>query len=236
MTREGTKFGVRSPVSGRALLPLRLREAIPQEEFDYPALMHALAAYASPRDKATALIEQGIIIRVKKGVYVFGSLLRRRPFSREVLANLLYGPSYLSLEYALQHHGLIPEGIETATSVTTGRSRQFVTPVGTFSYAMIPLKAFQTGADLVQSGVDVSFFMATPEKALADKLALQRGLRLTDEADMRKYLIEDLRVPENELRRLDANRMRRIEASYGLRRVTLLTQVVVRSRRPKGRR
>jgi hypothetical protein len=230
MTREGTKFGVRSPVSGRALLPLRLREAIPHEEFDYPALMNALAAYASPRDKATALIEQGIIIRV------FGPLLRRRPFSREVLANLLYGPSYLSLEYALQHHGLIPEGIETATSVTTGRSRQFVTPLGTFSYAMIPLKAFQTGADLVQSGVDVSFFMATPEKALADKLALERGLRLTDEADMRKYLIEDLRVPESELGRLDADRMRRIEAAYGLRRVSLLTQVVVRSRRPKGRR
>ena len=71
------------------------------EEFDYQALLAALNGYARPRDRITELIRKGEIIRVKKGIYVPGAKRRRRPFSREVLANLIYGPSYISLEYAL---------------------------------------------------------------------------------------------------------------------------------------
>jgi hypothetical protein len=36
-----------------------------------------------------------------QGIYVFGERYRRSPFSREVLANMIYGPSYISLDYAL---------------------------------------------------------------------------------------------------------------------------------------
>ena len=43
----------------------------------------------------------GGIVRVKKGLYVFGLDYRRGAWSREVLANLIYGPSYVSLDYAL---------------------------------------------------------------------------------------------------------------------------------------
>lgn len=49
----------------------------------------------------TALLRKKAIIRVKKGLYVFGPEVRRRPFSLEVLANTIYGPSYISLQYAL---------------------------------------------------------------------------------------------------------------------------------------
>ena len=115
------------------LLPTHLRGLIPREEFDYQTLNQGLRGYASPRDKITDLLRKGVVVRVKKGLYVFGPAFRRRAFSREVLANLLYGPSYISLEYALQHHGLIPEAVETLTSVTTGRSRQFRTPLGAFT-------------------------------------------------------------------------------------------------------
>ncbi len=59
----------------------------------------------------------------------------------------MYGPSYISLEYALQYHGLIPERVEAVTSVTTGRSRRFASPVGLFTYRSIPLSAFRTGMD-----------------------------------------------------------------------------------------
>lgn len=88
-----------------------LRKLIGREEFDYPALMSALANYANPRDKVTSLLRQGVIIRVKKGLYVFGDDFRKRPFCRELLANLIYGPSYVSLDYALSYHGLIPERV-----------------------------------------------------------------------------------------------------------------------------
>ncbi|MBQ9398373.1 MAG: hypothetical protein IJU08_07755 [Bacteroidales bacterium] len=42
----------------------------------------------------------------------------------EVLFNL-YGPSYVSLHWALRWYGLIPERVETVTSVTTRHTREF---------------------------------------------------------------------------------------------------------------
>ena len=77
--------------SGTAALPTRLRQLIPREEFDYQTLLSYLQGYDYPRDKITDLLRKGVIIRVKKGLYVFGELYRRRPVSREALANLMYG-------------------------------------------------------------------------------------------------------------------------------------------------
>ena len=105
---------------------------IKREEFDYQTLLDVLRGYARPRDKISDLLRKGVIVRVKKGLYVFGDDYRDRPFSRELLANLVFGPSYLSLDWALQYYGLIPEKVEAMTSVTTGRSRRFQTPVGLF--------------------------------------------------------------------------------------------------------
>ena len=207
-------------------LPGRLREAIPEEEFDYQTLMQVLKDYAAPRDKVTDLLEKGIIVRLKKGLYLFGQPYRRRPISREVIANLLYGPSYISLEYALQYYGLIPEAVETLTSVTTGRSRRFRTPVGSFTYRSIPLRAFRTGMDLVQADDGRSFLIATPEKALADKLVAERGTGIKDVPAMREYLAEDLRIPPGELRRLNRERLEQIAVSYRSRRLTFLAQLL----------
>ena len=116
-----------------------LRKSIPGEEFDYQLLMDALRGYVRPRSKVTSLLTAGDLLRVKKGIYIFGPRHRRRPYSREILANLLYGPSCLSLDYALHRHGLIPEKVETLTSVTPGRARTFSTGVGVFTYSRVPL-------------------------------------------------------------------------------------------------
>ena len=80
-----------------------LRSKIISEEFDYQSLLNCLREYDRPRDKITDLLRQGAIIRIKKGIYVFGERYRRQPFSREVLANMIYGPSYISLDYALHY-------------------------------------------------------------------------------------------------------------------------------------
>jgi len=103
-----------------------VRKKISQEEFDYQTLLVARRDYAHPRDKISDLLNKGIIIRVKKGLYVFGDGARQTPYSTEVLANLIYGPSYISLDYALQHYALIPERVDGVTSLTTGRSRKFL--------------------------------------------------------------------------------------------------------------
>ncbi len=119
-----------------------IRKLIDHEVFDYQTLVGLLNEYTSPRDKITKMIREGVIVRVKKGLYIFGSELQQRPFSSVYIANLIYGPSYVSLEYALQMYSLIPERVEEITSVTSGRSKRFVTPIGTFSYRKIPERAY----------------------------------------------------------------------------------------------
>ncbi len=207
-----------------------LRKRIPYEEFDYQTIMDLLEGYARPRDKITDLLSKGIIIRVKKGLYIFGDDYRRTPYSREILANLIYGPAYISLEYALQYYGMIPERVEAVTSVTPGRSRKFYTPVGLFTYRMVPLAAFRTGMDSVEIGGGRSFLIAVPEKALADKVREDRGTAIRTQKELQRYLLEDLRVDPSALRGLDPGRLENIAKRYGSRKVRLLSALVHRFR------
>ena len=112
----------------------KIRQQLGRDVFDYQQLTACLSYLSKPRDKINKLLGRGDIVRIRKGLYAFGGAYRREPLSRELLANLIYGPSYISLEYALSYHGLIPERVSTVTSVALGRSRKFDTPLGTFTY------------------------------------------------------------------------------------------------------
>jgi len=206
----------------------RLLKSIPYEEFDYQTLLDAVQGYARPRMKISGMLARGDIVRVKKGLYILGEPLRRRPFCRELLANLIYGPSYISLEYALHYYGLIPERVETITSVTSGRSRTFATPVGAFSYRMIPLEAFRTGMDRVELTDGRSFLMATPEKALADRIVADRGAGISTRKELLEYLLTTLRIDPAGLRTLAPERMTEIARHYRSRRVRLLADLASR--------
>jgi predicted transcriptional regulator of viral defense system len=162
-----------------------LRAKIAGEEFDYQALLDGLREYDRPRDKITSLLRQGAIVRVKKGIYVFGARYKRRPFSTEVLANMICGPSYISLDYALHYYGLIPERVEAITSVTVSRGRRFSTPVGLFIYHSVPMGAYPIGIDQVELKGGCSFLIATPEKGLADKIQAECGDNLPDSWSLR---------------------------------------------------
>lgn len=205
-----------------------IHRRIQREEFDYQTLLDALRDYASPRDKITELLRSGVIVRVKKGLYVLGDDYRTRPYSRELLANLVYGPSYLSLDSALQHYGMIPERVEALTSVTTGRSRRFETPVGLFLYRQIPSAAFRIGMARVEAGPDKSFLIATAEKALADKVRDDRGNGIKTAAEMRTYLLDSLRVDSETLAKLNADEIDLFARRYRSRKLRLLASVVRR--------
>lgn len=212
-----------------------LRQAIPFEEFDYQTLLDSLRGYAYPRKKITSLLRKGEIIRVKKGLYLFGERQRRLPYCRELLANLIYGPSCISLEYALHYHGLTPERVETITSVTCGRSRTFATPVGSFSYRMIPLAAFSIGIDRIELADGRSFLMAIPEKALADRIISERGSGITTQKELLRYLNDNLRIDTESLRSLDPGSLVTIAAAYRSRRLKQLASLVTRMQAPLRR-
>jgi len=205
-----------------------LRAAIPGEEFDYLMLLEALKGYDRPRDKITSLLKQGVILRVKKGIYVFGKNLSRRPYSREVLANMIYGPSYLSLDSALQNHGLIPEHAEAVTSVTCGRGRRFSTPVGLFIYRRIPMKAYSIGFDQVKLDSGRSVLIAVPEKAVADRLHDDRGVSIRNQEDMKSYLSKNLRIDLDRIGQMDAKLLTELAIRYRSRKIRILSGLVLR--------
>jgi predicted transcriptional regulator of viral defense system len=54
-----------------------------------------------------------------------------------LISNRIYSPSYVSLESALAHYRLIPEGVYTITAATSLKTQTFTTFMGTFSYRHI---------------------------------------------------------------------------------------------------
>ena len=191
----------------------KIRGKIRGEVFDYQVLQDALAGYRKPRDRITRLLAEGSIIRIKKGLYCFGEAFRREPVSREHLANLIYGPSYVSLDYALSHRGLIPERVETVTSVTTRRSRVFDTPFGTFSYCVLSGRRYAVSVILETAG-KTTFLVASAEKALADKVWTDKRFIGRRVSHYHTYLSDDLRIDRDALRGLDRSLLQVIATAY----------------------
>ncbi len=181
----------------------------PSEELEYGFVMECLKGYANPRIKLNHLLKIGALVRIKKGIYVFGSRFARRPFCREALANMIYGPSYVSLEWACQYHQLIPEKVTTVTSMATQRSRRFQTPVGMFTYAHSPLKGFHVGVTLISFSDKQRALVATKEKALVDLLIVRRGA-ISSKKQLSETLFDDLRVEEDDVRRLSLDGLHEI--------------------------
>jgi predicted transcriptional regulator of viral defense system len=200
----------------------QLRQLIPYEEFDYLRLLEGLKEYSRPRDKISALLRSATIMRIKKGLYIFGPSYRREPYSRELLANWIYGPSYISLEYALSHYGMIPERVEMITSVTCARDRAFQTPAGRFSYWSVPIRAYCIGFDRIELAGNRGFLMATREKALADKLCRDRGAAIRSLKRLEAFLLNDLRIDPDTLRELDPAATAVIAQHWDSPRVALL--------------
>ena len=61
-----------------------VRGAIKTEEFDYASLKHIFDSYKKPRDVMTRFLRDGSIIRVKKGLYVFGEDYHRKSFAKNL--------------------------------------------------------------------------------------------------------------------------------------------------------
>ncbi len=210
-----------------------VRNLITAEIFDYQTLTDALKDLSSPRDKITRLLREGVIIRIKKGLYVFSDKYRRYPYSKELLANLIYGPSYVSLDYALAYHGLIPERVEALTSVTPSRSRRFSTPVGLFIYRQIPALAYEVGMIRVEGEHDQAFLIASAEKALADKIVSVRGAPIASIGEMGRFLEKDLRIDAVAIRSMSAERIDEFAGRYRSLKLRRLSGLLRRLQRSK---
>jgi hypothetical protein len=204
-----------------------IRETVKQDVFDYQILLDVLREYRKPRDRIHRLVATGEIVRVKKGLYVFAAPFRRQPIVREHLANLIYGPSYVSLDSALSFHGLIPERVVSVTSVTTGRSRAFDTPFGSFTYQSLPTTRYAVGALLETRGL-VPFLIASPEKALADKVWMDKRFAGTRMGEFNAYLQDDLRIDKDRLLKFDLEHLAVVSQAYGSAKINNLVRFLTK--------
>lgn len=208
---------------------LELRQAVLNEEIDYNQLK-SLLNYADPRSKIKRWLKEGTLIRVKKGLYVFGPRCARVPYSKETLANLIYGPSAISLEYALSFYRLIPERVDIITSITPLRDKTFATPVGYFTYRYLALAKYAVGLNRIKLDDTHYIFIATPEKALMDVLLLTRPmLMFADIIELESFLLNDLRIPEESLFKLNKKILKEIKLQYNKKSCDLLYQLILKS-------
>ena len=104
----------------------------PNGIFNYTQLSAALKGYANIPMKIKRMVDNGEIVRLKKGLYILSSEYRQSPVNQMIIANLLDGPGYVSSDSALSYYGMIPETVKTVTSVSLKRSKLYKTPIGDF--------------------------------------------------------------------------------------------------------
>lgn len=168
-------------------------------------IVSLLKGYKRPNDRIHELLEEGILLPVRKGMYIAGPLVSQRQPEPFLLANLIFGPSYVSLDSALSYYGLIPERVYEISSITVRISKKFATPMGIFSYTHLPLPYYVFGIRQVQLSEEQFVMMATSEKALCDKIVTTAGVTFRNQKDVLAYLLEDQRMDEEVLRTLDPN-------------------------------
>ncbi len=188
-------------------ITLHLRDRLPTDVFTDSEV--AILVGGTPNSRyglVKRAIAQGDLIQLRRGVYSLGKRFQRSSLNRFELAQKIYAPSYVSLESALSHHGWIPEGVYTTTSVCLKRSTTFETPVGNFSYTRIPKFNF-IGVERVVEGRAI-FLIADPTKALADYIVIHKSELAP------KELMASLRIEEEAWRQISYKLLFEIAESY----------------------
>ena len=100
------------------------------------------------------------------------------------------------------------EQVFETSSVTTKNSRVFFTPKGTFSYTLLQLPYYAFGIKTIKLSNNQYVLMASKEKAIFDKVVCSTGIVLRSKVAAYQYLVENLRVDEAQLKKLDTKEMK----------------------------
>jgi len=174
-------------------------------------------------DRQFSLIKRAVaageVVRIHRGLYCLAAKYLRQKIDPLVLAQRIYGPSYISLETALSYHGWIPEAVYAVTSTSLERSREFNTPLGYFSFTRVPQETFYIEVERVEKEDGGNFLLASPLKALADYVYVHRC-----DWNSARPVVEGLRVDESALAGVDLPSFDRLLANSTARRVQRFLQ------------
>ncbi len=161
-------------------------------------------------------IATGDIVRIRRGLYCLNSNLQRTPINELGLAQIVYGPSYISMETALRFYNWIPEAVYSITSVSINKAKDFKTPLGLYHYKRVPQKVFYSGVERVIDDYGNVILIASPLKALCDYVYAHKK-----EWKSLKPLIVSLRVEYEDLRKITAKDFLQLENTYRSQRVNI---------------
>lgn len=182
-----------------------------------------LDSYSNKNNKISRNIRDKKLFKIINGLYETDQNV-----SAYLLAGSIYGPSYISFEYALSFYGLIPEKVTTVTCATFDKKKkkEYKTDFGVFTYRDIPLLAYPEEI-LLKEQDNYSYQMATPEKALCDKLYTLSPLN--NYSNLENMLFTDLRIDEEEFNKLDVNKINCLSQLYHSTNVELLARYMRRN-------
>ena len=143
------------------------------------------------------------------------------------LAGSIYGPSYISFEYALSFYGLIPERVSTITSATFNKKKkkQYNNSFGVFTYRDVPTLAYPEEILLKQEN-GYYYQLASPEKALCDKLYTLKPLN--NYANLERMLFSDLRIDYDGFNKLNVEKIEKLSNLYRSTNIYLLARYMKR--------
>lgn len=182
-----------------------------------------LQDHQKPLDAIHRLVNKGVLIPLRKGLYLIAhhESVRSGGIPYFAIANLMNGPSYVSLQSALSYYQLIPEAVFTTTSVTLKRNVAFDTPIGSFTFVHLHDRLFPLGVQTLEvHGYPCR--IASPEKALCDLLSRLPPLR--DLECLERELLESLRIEPEDLHRLEPSQLAFLASAYHHRNPSLLAQ------------
>ncbi len=195
---------------------------------DAQTLLKLLVDYKKPREAIVRMVKNEELIRLRNGFYLISEKITHGsakviPF--EQVANLLYGPSYVSMEWALSFYGMIPERVHTVASMTLGRNKEYHTSVGDFSYFTLSSESYSIGITQKQSPDFVGgFLIASPEKALADTVF--KTCKHLDKDQLKDELLESKRIDRECFHELNKDLLANIAKSYRAKHVHYLVDLV----------
>ncbi|HHT66925.1 MAG TPA: hypothetical protein GX010_01660 [Erysipelotrichaceae bacterium] len=196
--------------------------------YDMQALKTKYKNYSNINQKISIETKKNNLIRIKRGLYT-DDLKVDGP----VIANVCYGPSYLSFEYALSYYGLIPEYVSVYTSACFGKknNKRYQLKNATFEYRSVPDKVFSYGITYLTNEKGVRYKIARKEKALCDTLYSKYPVRSIK--DLKIMLFDDLRIDEDEFMELDFDFIILIAPLYRSNTLSVLRKYVLRIKRQK---
>ena len=164
--------------------------------------------YLNKNTKLGREVKEGKLIKIINGLYETNA---NTP--GYLLAGSIYGPSYISFDYALAYYGLIPERVDVVTSATFNKKKKkkYMTSFGTFTYQDVPKNVYAEEIILKKENQYI-YQIASPEKALCDKLYTLRPLKNMENLEI--MLFDDLRIDEDNFNTLSVDVINKLSDLY----------------------